>query len=372
MVSTSSLRVCHFVFCGLLLSVCISVSPMVLAEVASAPKEVANAEGQQEVDSEILSAASTQGVAAELANELLAKPLYQFSESELGTYLGLLQTAEPDLSRRIIHLARKNLGQPYELYLLGEAPYETHDPQPLYCLGKSDCLVFAEHCYAMALSSDWPSFMTMLQRVRYRDGVLGVRTRNHYTEVDWNSSNRWLVSDLTDQLAGDAAVEFRQKINRQRFFKKRYELDVDVPVEEHIDHYVPLEKALEIRAQLKPGDFVNIVRGVVSPDAKPNSVFGGSAWVGHVGLITKGPDGETHVIHSAQPVVREEPLADYIAKEKKKFAEKDAAGKARLLGFKFLRLNENPLEQLAAIDGEQAPKVTLPDGTAFDPARATE
>ena len=86
---------------------------------------------------------------------------------------------EPDLRKRILHLARKNIGQPYELYLLGEMPFEPYDPQPIYCLGKSDCLVFTEHTYAMALSHNWPSFMRMLQRIRYRDGHLGVATRNH-------------------------------------------------------------------------------------------------------------------------------------------------------------------------------------------------
>ena len=42
--------------------------------------------------------------------------------------------------------------------------------------------------------------------------------------------------------------------------------------------------------------------------------------------------------------------------------EKDAAGKPRLVGFKFLRLQEQPLKKLEAIDGPGAPKVTLPGG----------
>ena len=120
---------------------------------------------------------------------LLAKPLYQFNETETGFYLGHLQATEPDLRKRIVHLARKNIGQPYDIYLLGELPFETYDPQPIYCLTKSDCLVFTEHVYAMALSRDWTGFMRLLQRIRYRDGRLGVATRNHYTEVNCDSYN---------------------------------------------------------------------------------------------------------------------------------------------------------------------------------------
>ncbi|MEX0610909.1 MAG: N-acetylmuramoyl-L-alanine amidase-like domain-containing protein [Pirellulales bacterium] len=167
--------------------------------------------------------------------ELVNKSLYKFTEAEVDTYLRFLSAAEPDLRNRIVHLARKNVGQPYELYLLGEMPFEPYDPQPLYCLGKSDCVVYAEHTYAMALSHNWPSFMKMLQRIRYRDGQLGVATRNHYTEADWNVSNNWLVEDITAQLAGQRAVTFEQSIDRAKFLKNRYGLEVDVPVVQHRD-----------------------------------------------------------------------------------------------------------------------------------------
>jgi hypothetical protein len=61
------------------------------------------------------------------------------------------------------------------------------------------------------------------------------------------------------------------------------------------------------------------------------------------------------MIHSTEPRVREEPIDEYIARSTKDLAEKDAAGKPRLVGFKFLRL-------LREIDGDDAPRVTLPNG----------
>jgi hypothetical protein len=60
-------------------------------------------------------------------------PLYSFSEKELDVYLKHLHETEPDAVKRVIHLARKNIGQPYEIYLLGEAPDEMYDPDPMYC-----------------------------------------------------------------------------------------------------------------------------------------------------------------------------------------------------------------------------------------------
>jgi hypothetical protein len=312
-----------------------------------------------------VAAAAGVGISQDELPDLLTKPLYQFTESEVDKYLQFLAASEPDLRKRIVHLARKNIGQPYELYLLGEAPYEMHDPQPIYCLGKSDCLVFAEHTYAMALSDRWPSFMKILQRIRYRDGKLGVVTRNHYTEADWNISNRWLVEDITSQLAGDKATRFEQKIDRAKFFKNRYKLDVDIPVELHKDVFIPFEAIDQAKSELRDGDFVNIVRGTVSKDAPPSELsttFGGNAWVGHVGLIAHGDDGEVHLIHSTQPKVREEPIDTYIARSAATMKEDDAKGKARLLGFKFLRLRDEPLKNLREIDGPNAPKVTLPSG----------
>ena len=64
--------------------------------------------------------------------ELIDKPLYKFTEAEVDRYLQFLSATEPDLRKRILHLARKNIGQPYELYLLGEMPFEPYDPQPIY------------------------------------------------------------------------------------------------------------------------------------------------------------------------------------------------------------------------------------------------
>jgi len=293
------------------------------------------------------------------------KPLYQFTEAEVGPYLEHLQATEPDLRKRVVALARKNIGQPYELYLLGEMPFETYDPQPLYSIAKSDCLVFAEHTYAMALTRDWTGFMRLLQRIRYHDGHIGVATRNHFTEADWNPSNRWLVRDVTGDIPGGKAVKFFERIDRSRFLLGRYSLRTSIPVEDHTDNYLPYADVALAAPQLRDGDMINVVRGIAKPGMPANDVFGGSAWVGHIGLVAHGADGSLHIIHSAEPQVREETIEQFIARETAHNAERDAAGKARLLGFKFLRLESDPLANLRAIDGADTPRVTLPNGGQF-------
>jgi len=288
--------------------------------------------------------------------------LYRSTEAEVGVRLGELQRTEPDLRRRVVRLARANLGQPYRLYPLGELPFEAIDAKPLYSLTHSDCLVFVEHTYAMALTPDWPGFLRLLQRIRYREGRIGVVTRNHFTETDWNPSNAWLVRDFTTEVAGDRVLRFSEKIDRGRFFQDRYHLTVSLPIEDHTETCVPYADVARAEPLVRDGDCIEVVRGIVKPGVPANAIFGGAAWIGHVGLVAHGADGSLHLIHSAEPMVREETLAAFIARETAHNAERDAAGKPRLLGFKFLRLEADPLANLRRIDGPDAPRVTLPGG----------
>jgi hypothetical protein len=72
-----------------------------------------------------------------------------------------------------------------------------------------------------------------------------------------------------------------------------------------------------------------------------------------------------HLIHSTEPKVREETIDSYISRSTKDVKGKDAAGKPRLVGFKFLRLQDEPLKKLMAIDGPDSPRVTLPGGQSL-------
>ncbi|NCT82619.1 MAG: DUF1460 domain-containing protein [Comamonadaceae bacterium] len=277
-----------------------------------------------------LSTAARVGLPATELADLLNKPLYKMQPAEVGRFLAWQQLDEPDLRRRIAKLARKNIGQPYELYLLGEFPYETHDPQPMFRLDKSDCVVFAEHTYAMALSASWEEFFWVLQRIRYNEGVIGAATRNHYTEADWNIANRWLVTDVTRTL-GAPVQAYKQRIDRRAFLNKQFKIERDIPVQEWDDAYIAKQDVAAIEAQLQDGDFVNVI-----------SRRGNDAWASHVGLIVTGEDGSRRILHSAEPVVREETVQGFIARMAERDARQAGQNKAQFAGLKFLRLNDAP------------------------------
>jgi len=251
---------------------------------------------------------------------------------EAGRYIAWEHAAEPDLRRRVAAIARKNIGQPYQLNLLGEFPYQVHDTLPMFSLDHSDCTVFVEHTYAMALSQSWEEFFWMLQRIRYRDGIVGVATRNHYAEADWNVANRWLVTDISAQLAGPNGPAYTMTVDRAAFLRTRHHTDTTIPVETTRQAYVARDRVAGVLALLREGDMVNVV-----------STRGGQSLVTHVGLVVLGPGGERHFLHSSDPAVREEPFDAFIARAAAREERNRQAGKdgAVLAGFKFLRLNDD-------------------------------
>lgn len=268
-----------------------------------------------------------------VVEKLKNKPLYKFEPKELDLYLAFMQKEEPDLRKRVVRLARQNLGQPYAIYLLGEFPHELYDADPTFSLGKGDCVVFSEHMYAMALGHDWKSFYAWLQRIRYKDGVPGMTTRNHFTEADWDVNNNWLVHDLTNEL-GTTVTPYTEKIDRARFFGN-FGIGQDIPVQILQDGYIAAEDIPATLDKLQDGDFVNIVRG-----------FSSGVWVGHVGLVAHKPDGTVTFINSTEPKAEEEPMLDYIKRNLELNKARRKRGSAEFKGMKFLRLRAEDMERL--------------------------
>ncbi|MEI7633378.1 MAG: N-acetylmuramoyl-L-alanine amidase-like domain-containing protein [bacterium] len=260
------------------------------------------------------------------------KPIYMMAPKEADVYLGWAQRQFPNLRERVVHLARKNINQPYRMYLLGEFPYEVYDPDPMFSLGKSDCVVFSEHTYAMALSHDWKEFFATLQKIRYKDGKPGMTTRNHYTEADWDKNNAWLVEDVTGKLGATTVTRYQEKIDRAKFFGN-FGIGQDFKPEMLDDIYIPAQAVEGVLPKLKDGDFVNVARGQ-----------GSGVWMGHVGLIGRLPDGTVTFIHSTSPKVKEQPIMQYVNDNVKKNAERARKGNAQFLGFKFLRLRDEVLK----------------------------
>ncbi len=298
-----------------------------------------------------LDAARAAGLSPAQAARLEALPLYRFTPKDLDRYLGFLQAREPSLRRRVVLLARKALGQPYKLYLLGEFPFEILDPDPLYSLQASDCVTFVEHMYAMALSKNWRSFFVTLQRIRYMGGEIGLTTRNHFTIPDWEPSNSWLVREIRARTSPGGTKPLLVRTGRRAFFKK-WGIGKDFPEKAVRTTYYTPKGVREILPLLEEGDMVQVIRS-----------FGGKeGWCGHVGLVGKRPPGTVTFINSTRPRVKEEPILHYMERNLALNPSRKAKKRPLFLGFRFLRLRETPLANLREIDGPGAPVLRIPAG----------
>ncbi|NHZ79740.1 DUF1460 domain-containing protein [Massilia sp. CCM 8695] len=355
------MRLAPLVLFSAVLAGCASAppAPPVVAPVAVAPPPVAPEPVALPAPEPVAAAPLAPAAAPFDLATLQRKQIYQMTPAEVGRYIAYMHTAEPDLRKRIAAIGRKNIGQPYVLNLLGEYPYELHDNLPMFSLQASDCVVFAEHTYAMALSQSWEEFFWMLQRIRYKDGVIGVATRNHYTEVDWNVNNAWLVSDVSALLAGTDAPAYEMKIDRAAFLKMRHNTASSIPVQLSQEAYVAKDRVASVAAQLQDGDLVNVI-----------STRGGKFWASHVGIIVVDANGQRNFLNSAEPQVREESFEAFFARTAAR-EERNGKNGMKLAGFKFLRLNDHIVVPPAAPQPRPGPPVAVvPKATATVSATA--
>lgn len=202
---------------------------------------------------------------------------------------------------------------------LGEGPGQAPDADPRSDFARVDCVTYTEQVYAMALSTAREQALDTLQRIRYTEGKIDFRWRNHYTVADWLPANRWFIRDVTDEVGGNTVTPMSKTIARGAFFAgKGLPQYADLPDEILTTNYIPRARVGEVSAKLRTGDLAILVintPGIVA---------------GHVGIIRVEPNGVflQHASLTAKRVVKV-PLTAYFA---------DAP--ARFVGFKVARPSE--------------------------------
>jgi len=191
---------------------------------------------------------------------------------------------------------------------LGEGPGAKPDDGPLCDFARVDCVTFVEQVYALALSEDFASFPDTLRRIRYQDGQIDYRWRNHYAVSDWLPANAWFIRDVTAEVGAGVTVTMHKTISRARFFgDKGLKQYASIPDEEASTEYIPRDKVAQVLPRLKTGDLVIFVieaPGIIA---------------GHVGMVRNtGVISVQHASLTDKKVVIS-PLADYV-KSVKRFA----------------------------------------------------
>lgn len=188
------------------------------------------------------------------------------------------------------------LGRPYLLGPMGEGDAALGEPKPRVNLDSLDCVTFIEQSEALARSHDTLSFRMMLDSIRYRDGIVGWGTRNHWMECGWFSSNRSRVRllDLPGSIAETRTLGLKAFYAARGIDRKDSALTL---------RYLPRDEAIAWLS--RPGALAS-VHGV-GLVGKLSSIF-----LLHTGFLVPSPAGLMFRHASQTGTVKEEPAAAYL------------------------------------------------------------
>jgi 3D (Asp-Asp-Asp) domain-containing protein len=221
---------------------------------------------------------------------LTLKATYQMVWKELEAAMRNVAAAVSNLDHRMMFFSELAKGTPYVIFCLGEGPEGTYDKDPLLDIARVDCMTFCEQSLSMAISKDYQEFFQNLQRIRYRDGIIGMKTRNHYTIADWLPNNGWLLEDATEIIGGELCRPMTKTVDRAKDLAAMGCTDVhDVAPPQTITvKYIPKESLYQVEENLRGGEIVSLIQ-------KKEGIFSS-----HMGLIAKDRQGETIFRHASR------------------------------------------------------------------------
>jgi hypothetical protein len=178
-------------------------------------------------------------------------PLQEMSPTDIDAFLKELPAG---LTQRIEKVSAQASGTPYFLGPLGEGPDAPYDKKPLIDLKRVDCVTFCEQTLALSLSQNYDEAVKVLQKIRYKAGEIKMECRNHYTMADWTVNNRWLMKDITPELAGHQWLT--RTISHQNLFAAQKFAGIQVREPDRLMKvaYIPETEIAAILPQLKSGD----------------------------------------------------------------------------------------------------------------------
>lgn len=219
----------------------------------------------------------------------------------VGKLLGALPSAS--LSHRTAAASRALLGRPYLLGPLGEGDTLLGEGKPRLRLDSFDCVTYLETSLALAMSRDSTEVLGHMDSVRYRQGNVAWRERNHFMESEWlvrNAAHHRLL-----RLPGDTVVQ--RRLARAEFYRKRGYVVSDTVVNLPV-----LWRERAVQRFAKPADSTKLLAVGFLGKVEGYPLL-------HVGFLDLQAGKIPVLRHASQAgTVREQPLWAYL-EEKKKF-----------------------------------------------------
>jgi hypothetical protein len=192
------------------------------------------------------------------------KPFYAMTPAEIDTLLQQTSRRHVDFLSRLEIYSTRAIGTPYRWFPLGEGPQGKYDRGPLVDFAHVDCLTFCEQILALTLAQDYTEMFARLQRLRYHNGEIDIRARNHFTLADWLPNNSWLVEDITTTLGRELCAEMTKTINRVEMLQKKgvplKELAAIPPPQTMTIQYIPEANLPAIKSKLHGGEIAVVIQ----------------------------------------------------------------------------------------------------------------
>jgi hypothetical protein len=136
-------------------------------------------------------------------------------------------------------------------------------------------MAFCEHVLALSISDSWDNFFNNLQQIRYKDGLIGMRTRNHYTMADWLPENAWLLDDITKTIGKNYTRKVTRTISHENFFRGKGidDLRYVKPDRNITVDFIPLNALAKIKENLHSGDIGTLLF------ANKSDIFSAHMWM---------------------------------------------------------------------------------------------
>ena len=192
------------------------------------------------------------------------------------------------IGARIDVISHALVGSPYVSYPLIGGPKK---PEEFVLRDDAfDCVTFCETVLAAARSSTLADFAPQLRRIRYREGVVDWRERNHYF-ADWSLQN--IANGVCRALVLPEATIVDKTVSYMR----------GLPVERVALTSIPAASVLANADRLATGDVVGFL------SRRPGIDYF------HTGFIVVGKDGELLLRHAAKSKGRvlDQTLSAFIA-----------------------------------------------------------
>ena len=164
-----------------------------------------------------------------------------------------------DASEQIDFLSAEFLGTPYVHHtLIGDK----NTPEVFTInLAGMDCFTYIDYVEALRVSENFPEFKDSLQNIRYEDGEVAFKNRNHFF-TDWPVNNPSHVKDVTRDIGGVKAVSVTKNLNVKKdgsFYLPGIE------TKERVIYYLPAGAIdAETVGKLNTGDYVGIYTALQS------------------------------------------------------------------------------------------------------------